>query len=84
MELHLAPEGVDRYRMGAETRPATRFRVDPEVTGLQGALASLTGKQPPTLRMWIARARAPALVKFEGPLYSDGPTWRIGPSSPRW
>jgi hypothetical protein len=84
MELHLSPEGIDRYRMGPETRVATRFRIEPEVTGVKGALASLTGKQPPALRMWIARVRAPALVKFEGPLYTEGPPWRIGPSHPRW
>jgi hypothetical protein len=27
---------------------------------------------------------APALMKFEGPLYADGPIWHITPAGPTW
>jgi hypothetical protein len=84
VELHLAPEGNDEFRVGPLVRSATRFRLQAEVTGLRGALATVAGKQPPPLHMWIASGRAPSLVRFVGPLYNEGPTWRVRPTGPRW
>lgn len=84
VELHLRPEGTDRFRVGSETRPATRWVIQPEVTGVTGFFASAVGKQPEALRMWIAQGRAPALVKFEGSLYVGGPVWRVMPGTPQW
>ena len=84
MELHVAPEGVDQFRVGALARSATRFRVQPEVGGVMGALATIAGKQPPALRMWMANGQVPTLVRFLGPLYPDGPVWRVQPTGLRW
>jgi hypothetical protein len=84
IELRVTADGTDRFSVGPLPRTATRFLVRPHVTGVMGALATVTGKQPPDLRMWIARGRAPLLVRFEGPMYADGPTWRIAPTGPRW
>ena len=84
LEVEMAPEGVDRYSVGPASHQATRFRITPRVTGATGVLATLAGKQPPAFRMWIAQGKAPALVRFEGPLYADGPTWRTELTGPRW
>jgi hypothetical protein len=84
MEMRIGAEGVDRFLVGPLERSASRFLVQPHVTGLKGAFATVVGKQPPDLSMWIARGRAPLLVRFEGPLYADGPTWRVEPTGPRW
>jgi len=84
LELRLAPEGIDTFWVGTAAKTATRFRLQPEVRGLTGVVATLVGKQPPPLDMWIARGHAPVLVRFEGPLYTDGPSWRIELSAPRW
>jgi hypothetical protein len=84
LELHLDPEGVDRYWVGKDARTATRFRVQPEVKGVLGVVASIAGKQPPKLQIWIAQGRAPAMVAFQGPLVMDGPAWRIEPTGPDW
>ncbi len=84
LQLHLDPEGHDRYWIGKEARTATRFRVQPEVTGVRGIVASMAGKQPPMLHVWIAQGRAPAMVAFQGPLVMDGPVWRIEPTGPVW
>jgi len=84
MEMHVGAEGAEPYFNGPLERSATRFRIIPHVPGLMGALATVTGKQPPELSMWLARGRAPMLVLFEGPLYADGPTWRVEPTGPRW
>jgi hypothetical protein len=42
------------------------------------------GKQPPDTHVWILGGDAPTFVKFEGPLYSGGPVWRIELSSPAY
>jgi hypothetical protein len=84
LELHLTPEGTDEFFVGSTGEKATRFLVQPRVSGMTGILASVTGRQPSALRMWIAQGPAPALVRVEGPLYVDGPPWRIELSAPRW
>jgi hypothetical protein len=84
MEMRIGAEGVDPFWIGPLDRSASRFRIQPRVTGVKGAFATVIGKQPPDLLMWIARGRAPLLVRFEGSLYSDGPTWRVEPTGPRW
>jgi hypothetical protein len=84
LELELAPEGSDPYRVGSAEASATRFLMTPRVRGLSGVVATLAGKQPEPFRMWIAQGDAPVLVRFEGPLYLDGPQWRIELGAPRW
>lgn len=84
LEVHITPEGSDRYWLGHTDGSATRYRVQPRVTGLTGAVASAVGKQPPPLRFWIASGKAPVMVRFEGVLYSDGPEWRVELAAPRW
>ena len=42
-----------------------------------GAIASLLGKQPPNMQVWVLADGAPALVRWDGPWYGDGPVWRI-------
>lgn len=83
LDLHLTPESSERYAAGRITGKATRYLMRPEIPGFKGVLADLLGKEPPTFRMWIAQGPAPALVQFEGPLYAEGPTWRVNLSGPR-
>jgi hypothetical protein len=84
LEVTLRPEGEDKFWIGEAERVATRFVIEPRVTGVKGAIAHVTGKQPSAFRMWIAQGKAPVLVRFEGPLYLDGPVWRLELSAPRW
>lgn len=84
VQLHLVPEGSDTYRVGRGSGEATRFRIEPEVTGVTGLVASVIGKQPDPLYMWIAQPPSPGLVKFAGSLYAGGPTWRIELGAPTW
>jgi hypothetical protein len=83
LEVAMTPEGTNRYWIGRAALGATRFRITPRVTGVTGAVATLIGKQPPAFRMWIAQGKAPTLVRFEGPLYAEGPEWRIELTGPR-
>jgi hypothetical protein len=84
LDLHLTPEAEDRFWVGNTPEKATRFLIEPKVTGLTGILAKVAGKNPSPVRMWIAQGRPPTFVKFEGPLYLNGPIWRMEPSAPRW
>ncbi|MGE0517630.1 MAG: hypothetical protein AB7P78_01325 [Candidatus Binatia bacterium] len=84
LELELRPEGSDEFWVGSSAGKATRFVVTPRVVGIKGVFATATGKQPQAFRMWIAQGRAPVLLRFEGPLYMDGPPWRIEHGAPRW
>lgn len=84
LDVEFTPEGTDRYRVGPKEDTATRYVVAPRVTGVKGALASVTGKQPTPLKVWIANGKAPTLVRFEGALYLDGPEWRIELAGVRW
>jgi len=84
LELHSTPEDTDKYWVGGSESTATRFLIKPDVPGLTGVVATVIGKQPPSFRMWIAQGNAPVLVRFEGPLYAEGPPWRIGLSAPRF
>jgi len=40
-------------------------------------LASLLVVVVAPVQCWVLKGDAPAFVKFEGPLYFMGPTWRI-------
>jgi hypothetical protein len=84
LDLTLVPEGEDTFWVGRAERIATRYLIKPRVPGMKGAVATALGKQPPAFRMWIAQGKAPALVRFEGPFYAEGPVWRLEMSAPRW
>jgi hypothetical protein len=84
LELHLTSEGRDPFWIGRQEKVATRFLVEPKLTGVTGLLATVAGKQPPPIRMWIAKGKAPGLVRFEGPFYVGGPVWRVEMAAPTW
>ena len=84
LDLTVNPEGRDPYWVGGARSEATRFVVEPKVPGVKGVLATIVGREPPVVRMWIAPEPAPVLVRFEGALYVDGPAWRMDLSAPRW
>lgn len=84
LDVESTPEDTDAYWVGRNESAATRFLIKPDVPGLTGVVATMIGKQPPSFRMWIAQGKAPVLVRFEGPLYADGPPWRIGLIGPRF
>lgn len=84
LPMEVTPAGEDTFRIGGVSRRATRYAVKPELTGLAGLLAPVVGKEPPTLYYWTAGDPVPGFVRFEGPLYANGPRWRIELTSPRW
>ena len=84
IKLLITPAGEEPFLTGNTARRAMHFVVKPEIGGVAGALASLVGKQPPDVHVWILGGDAPAFVRSEGPLAMGGPSWRIELVSPTW
>lgn len=84
LKTTLMPEGEERFFIGDEPRKARRYLIKVEVGGLKGVIASAIGKEPPDLRYWIAAGPVPTFLKFEGPLFLNGPIWRVELGAPRW
>jgi hypothetical protein len=85
VHLEITPQAEETFTNGIYKHKAVRYSVKVKIGGVAGVVAPLVGKQPPDTQAWIVRDGAPAFVKFEGPLYGDGPIWRMELSAPtKW
>jgi len=84
IKLKLVPAGEHKILVGGSEKTATRYVLKPILGFWLKLFASLLGRVPPDNHAWIVTADVPAFVKFEGPLYLNGPAWRIELTSPRW
>jgi hypothetical protein len=83
VKLRISAMGQDMFSVGNAGAKATHYVVKIDIGGVTGAVAKVVGKQPPPTNMWVA-VNAPVFLKSEGPLYQDGPIWRIELASPTW
>jgi hypothetical protein len=84
VKLNVTLDGSDGVLIGADRRLADRFNIHPEIGGVAGVLASLFGKKPPYMKVWIVGGVVPVFVRMDGPLYAQGPSWTILLSAPSW
>ena len=84
VKLVITPGGQEPFNVGKSKHMATHYIIKVDIGGVAGAVAPIVGKQPPDRHIWIADEGAPVFVKMEGPLYDEGPTWRIELASPTW
>ena len=85
IELELQPAGKDKIVIGELAKNATRYVLKPKLGTWLMLFAKLLGRVPPESRAWIISDEPPpAFVRFEGPLYTMGPIWRIETTTPRW
>ena len=82
-EVELTPIDKDSLRAGGVSRDAVHYVLKPKLGWIMQNLASLFGKVPPEYHFWLLKKKAPAFVKFEGPLYTEGPIWRIEQIGPK-
>jgi hypothetical protein len=82
VKLIIVPEGEKAYSAGAISYKATHYVVKVEIGGAAGVAAKLVGKQPADMHVWVLASNAPVIVASEGPLYEDGPIWRIELATP--
>lgn len=62
-------------RLGGRAFQTMRLRVKLKTGGLSGMLAALIGKSPPDSRDWLVAGDVPAVVQFEGAMFT-GPAAR--------
>ena len=84
IQLEFVPAGDHKILVGGSEKSATHYVLKPILGIWRKLFASLLGRMPPDNHVWIITADVPAFVMFEGPLYMNGPAWRIEQTSPRW
>jgi hypothetical protein len=84
IKLEMAPAGEQKVLVGGTEKTAIHYVLKPMLGIWLKFFASLLGRMPPDNHAWIVTADVPAFVKFEGPLFMNGPVWRIELTSPRW
>jgi hypothetical protein len=84
VELEIAAPREESFRVAGTTRKALHYVIKVDIGGLSGIVAPLVGKQPPDVHVWIQSGDFPGFLASEGPLYADGPPWRIELASPSW
>jgi hypothetical protein len=77
VHLEIIPQDREPFSIGSYSHKALRYAVKVKIGGVAGLIAPLVGKQPPNLQAWVLAEGAPAFVRFDGPLYSGGPVWRM-------
>jgi len=84
IKLQMTPADSQKIVVGGSDKTATHYVLKPILGIWLKLFASLLGRTPPDNHAWIVTADVPAFVKFEGPLYMNGPVWRIELTSPLW
>jgi hypothetical protein len=84
LDTELRPESEDRYFVGDAAGTATRYVLKMKPRGVARVVAPILGKDPPEVRFWVSNGTAPTFVKSEGPVFLNGPIWRIELTAPRW
>jgi hypothetical protein len=84
VKLVVTPQNEDTFSFGGVTRKANHFRVKIDLGGIAGAVAPLVGKEPPDIHVWILAGEAPTFLRWQGPMYANGPSWVIELASPSW
>ena len=84
VKLKIAASEPDSFTVGGVAAKATHYVIKIDIGGVTGVVAKVAGKQPPPIHFWVAAGNAPVFLKSEGPLFEDGPIWRIELASPAW
>ena len=84
IQLELAPAGEHKVLIGELAKTAIQYVFKPQLGVWLKLFTTLLGRVPPDYHAWIITDEVPAFARFEGPLYTTGPVWRIELTSPRW
>jgi len=77
VKWNISPGPERTVNVGLIEYKAQHYIVKTKIEGPAGAIAPLVGKQPPDIHVWLVKSEAPTFLEFEGPLFEDGPVWRI-------
>lgn len=84
VKLKISAPDQETFWVGGVAAKATHYIIKIDIGGVTGVVAKVVGKQPPPIGVWVAAGKAPLFLKSEGPLFEDGPIWRIELASPSW
>jgi hypothetical protein len=76
VKIQLVPVAEDPVLVSDSPMQVTRWAIRPQL----GLFASLLITDIPDVNCWILPGEAPAFLKAEGPMYFQGPIWRIEPN----
>jgi len=83
VKLKISAAGEDSFSVGRVSFKAIHYVIKIDIGGLTGVAAKVAGKQPPPVDTWFSK-EAPTFLRSDGPLYEDGPVWRIELAAPVW
>ena len=81
VEIHL--RGSETIQAGELRKQARHYELKPKLSSVTRFFAALFGRTIPAYHVWILADDIPAFVRFEGPLSTDGPPWRVELGGPR-
>jgi len=84
IKLELVPAGERKVLVGESAKNAIHYMLKPRLGTWLKVCATLLGRMPPDYNVWMTADEVPAFVKFEGPLYTTGPVWRVELANPQW
>jgi hypothetical protein len=84
VKVKITHQAEEPFSVGGAERKAMHYVLKVELGLVAGAVATVIGKQPSDIHVWVLEGEAPAFVKSEGPLFAEGPIWRIELTSPVW
>jgi hypothetical protein len=84
IQLKVAPAGEHKVLVGELAKTAIHYVFQPQLGAWLKLFTTLLGRVPPDYHAWIIADEVPAFARFDGPLYTTGPIWRIELASPRW
>ncbi len=84
LKMTLHREAEELISIAGQSATAIRYLVKLELGGLTGVVAPLLGKEPPALHYWVIGGAIPVFARFEGPMFLNGPVWRVEQALPRW
>ena len=82
VKLVFTPKGKSPFATGSVRRDAMHYTMHVDIGGVAGVVAPLVGKQPHDTDVWVIGGDAPTYAASEGPLYGEGPVWKITLASP--
>ena len=83
VKLGFSRESEQKFFTDATSHEAIHYAMKVEIGGLTGIVASVLKKIPPDSQFWLINSDPPSFAGSEGPLYGEGPIWRIDLVSPR-
>jgi hypothetical protein len=82
VKLAFIREGEQKFYTDSIAHEAIHYVMKVEIGGLTGIVASVLRKIPPDTQFWMLNGDPPSFAGSQGPLYGDGPVWRIDLVSP--